>query len=64
MKWLGALASVLTVSTIGGMAAKMRRMAPKRTKEREAIAMDLGLEIRLEAPIAPAVLPIAMPMVR
>ena len=64
VKSSGALASILSVSTIGGIAAQMSKMAPKRTNESEAMAMHLGFAIRLEAPIAPAVLPMAIPMVR
>lgn len=61
---IGAETSIRSVSTIGGIAAKMSKIAPNKTNDKEAIAIHLGLEIRLEAPIAPAVLPIAMPIVR
>lgn len=48
----------------GGMATSRRQRAPKRMKDREATAMTLGRAIRLEAPMAPDVLPMASPTVR
>lgn len=49
---------------MGGMAAQIKRMAPNKTKAREATAMTLGFEMRAEAPIAPAVEPIVIPIAR